>query len=333
MNEKYEYSRSKYDVAHFAETWVLPLVAPDHKNPPFKLTDEQRVVLLHMDAPRLMVNATRQTGKTLLGLVKCLHEFIFTGGNVLFVGWNEYSKRHFVDAINKIVTDDRFLEVFGPIVKSKKSGFVLFGEEERGELVVAASSGREVLRRDCSYEFYDEIAYYDWGRYPGSSLVSPSNSRTKKLTVASTKCGGNCEFYRTWLLNEYAPTMGVESFNKWDTDFLSVDYFVTKEELRLFHSQAQIETEFELEYEPTYPVSAKVEWVHASDTLDLVFVSNPHLVAYPVSDLEPFEKYTTKHFKYLNIFFNQKDENSDYTLVAYPKEGIVWDEISEALGI
>lgn len=190
-----EYVKCSKDVIYFAEKYIQ-IVHVDHGLIPIELYDYQKEIITKSEETRnVVVNTSRQAGKTTTAVVIILHYILFNDHKTVGLLANKG------DAAREIL--DRIKIAFEALPKWIQQGVVEWNkgsvEFENGSKILAAATSSSAIRgKSVSYLYIDETAFVEnWDTFFASVFPTISSGETTKILLTSTPNGLN-HFYKTF---------------------------------------------------------------------------------------------------------------------------------------
>lgn len=187
-----EYQKCMEDPVYFAEKY-FKIVHVDHGLIPMILFDYQKeVISAYLDHKEIVMNTSRQAGKTSAATVIILHFALFNKNKDIAILANKGSQAR--EILSRIQMAYEYLPEFlkGGVEEWNK-GSVKF---ENGSKIVAAASSSTAIRGNSKAMVYiDETAFVpNWDEFSASVLPVLSSGKESRLILTSTPCGLN-HFY------------------------------------------------------------------------------------------------------------------------------------------
>lgn len=190
-----EYVKCSKDIAYFAEKYIQ-IVHVDRGLIPIVLYDYQKDIINKSEKSRnVVVNTSRQAGKTTTAVVLILHYILFNGHKTVALLANKG------DAAREIL--DRIKIAFEALPKWIQQGVVEWNkgsvEFENGCKIIATATSSSAIRgKSVSYLYIDETAFVEnWDSFFASVFPTISSGITTKILLTSTPNGLN-HFYKTF---------------------------------------------------------------------------------------------------------------------------------------
>ena len=190
-----EYIKCAKDVIYFAEKYIQ-IVHVDHGLIPIKLYDYQKEIIKKSEKTRnVIVNTSRQAGKTTTAVVLILHYILFNDHKTVALLANKG------DAAREIL--DRIKIAFEALPKWIQQGVIEWNkgsvEFENGCKILAAATSSSAIRgKSVSFLYIDETAFVEnWDTFFASVFPTISSGETTKILLTSTPNGLN-HFYKTF---------------------------------------------------------------------------------------------------------------------------------------
>lgn len=187
-----EYQKCMLDPVHFAEKY-FKIVHVDHGLIPMILFDYQKEVInAYLTNKEIVMNTSRQAGKTSAATVIILHFALFNKNKDIAILANKGSQAR--EILSRIQMAYEYLpEFLKGGVKQWNKGSVEF---ENGSKIVAAASSSTAIRGNSKAMVYiDETAFVPhWDEFSASVLPVLSSGKESRLILTSTPCGLN-HFY------------------------------------------------------------------------------------------------------------------------------------------
>ena len=190
-----EYVKCAKDVVYFAEKYIQ-IVHVDHGLIPIALYDYQKEIIeKSQDSRNVIVNTSRQAGKTTTAAVLILHYILFQEHKTVALLANKG------DAAREIL--DRIKIAFEALPRWIQQGVVEWNkgsvEFENGCKIIATATSSSAIRgKSVSYLYIDETAFVDnWDSFFASVFPTISSGETTKILLTSTPNGLN-HFYKTF---------------------------------------------------------------------------------------------------------------------------------------
>ena len=188
-----EYKKCKNDPVYFAETY-FKIVHVDHGLIPFKLYDYQKeAVLASMKNRKLVINASRQCGKTSVATVIILHYALFNDNKKVALLANK------ADMAQEILS--RIQLAYEYLPHWLKCGVSEWNkrriEFDNGTIIMAAASSSSSIRgQSVSMLYIDENAFVEhWDEFSASVMPTLSSGKETKMIFTSTPNGLNHFFH------------------------------------------------------------------------------------------------------------------------------------------
>lgn len=188
-----EYKKCKNDPVYFAETY-FKIVHVDHGLIPFKLYDYQKeAVLASMKNRKLVINASRQCGKTSVATVIILHYALFNDNKKVALLANK------ADMAQEILS--RIQLAYEYLPHWLKCGVSEWNkrriEFDNGTIIMAAASSSSSIRgQSVSMLYIDENAFVEhWDEFSASVMPTLSSGEETKMIFTSTPNGLNHFFH------------------------------------------------------------------------------------------------------------------------------------------
>lgn len=192
-HEKAEVEKCIKDPVYFAKTY-FKIVTLDGGLAPFELYEyQEEAVQLSMVNRRLLLCASRQSGKTSVTTVIILHAALFNKDWVIALLANKApTARKILARIQKAYENLPDFLKLGVVEWSKGSV-----EFENGTRIMAESSSSENIRGEsCNFLYIDEVAFVkDWEEFSQSVLPTLSGGKTTRIVLSSTPKGLNHFYY------------------------------------------------------------------------------------------------------------------------------------------
>ena len=189
-----EYIKCAKDVIYFAEKYIQ-IVHVDHGLIPIELYDYQKEIIKKSEKTRnVIVNTSRQAGKTTTAVVLILHYILFNEHKTVALLANKG------DAAREIL--DRIKIAFEALPKWIQQGVIEWNkgsvEFENGCKILAAATSSSAIRgKSVSFLYIDETAFVEnWDTFFASVFPTISSGETTKIILTSTPNGLN-HFYKT----------------------------------------------------------------------------------------------------------------------------------------
>lgn len=188
-----EYIKCKDDPVYFAETY-FKIVHVDHGIIPFKLYEFQReAVEAFKHTRKLVINASRQVGKTSIATVIILHYALFNDSKKIALLANK------ADMAQEILS--RIQLAYEYLPSWLKCGVAEWNkrrvEFDNGSIILAAASSASSIRgNSVSMLYIDEMAFIEnWEEFSASVLPTMSSGTETKMIFTSTPNGLNHFFH------------------------------------------------------------------------------------------------------------------------------------------
>lgn len=188
-----ELKRCREDPVYFAEKY-FKIVHVDHGLIPLKLYDFQRnAISLATDNRRLVINASRQVGKTTIATAIILHFALFNKDKTVALLANK------ADTAREILSRIQMAYEYLPDwlkggVKEWNKGSVIF--ENNSKIIAAASSSSAIRGKSVAMLYIDEMSFIEhWEEFSASVLPTLSSGKETKTIFTSTPNGLNHFFY------------------------------------------------------------------------------------------------------------------------------------------
>lgn len=189
-----EFEKCMDDPIYFAETY-FKIVHPDHGLIPFKLHDFQREAIEAFQTTRkLILNTSRQVGKTTFATAVILHFALFSTTKPLIA-----LLANKADTAREILSRIQLAYEYLPDwlkggVKEWNKGSVIF--ENGAKILASASSSSAIRGKSVALLYIDECAFVDhWDEFSASVLPTLSSGKTTKMIFTSTPNGLNHFYY------------------------------------------------------------------------------------------------------------------------------------------
>lgn len=189
-----EFTKCMEDPIYFAETY-FKIVHPDHGLIPFKLHDFQREAIEAFQCTRkLILNTSRQVGKTTFATAVILHFALFSTTKPLIA-----LLANKADTAREILSRIQLAYEYLPDwlkggVKEWNKGSVIF--ENGAKIIAAASSSSAIRGKSVALLYIDECAFVEhWDEFSASVLPTLSSGVTTKMIFTSTPNGLNHFYY------------------------------------------------------------------------------------------------------------------------------------------
>jgi hypothetical protein len=189
-----EYLKCAEDPIYFAEKYIQ-IVHVDHGLIPIKMYDYQKdITKCITNHRRVVVNTSRQAGKTTTAVAVILHYVLFKDHKTVALLANKG------DAAREIL--DRIKIAYEALPKWLQQGVVEWNkgsvEFENGCKIIAAATSSSTIRgKSVSFLYIDETAFVEnWDEFFSSVLPTISSGTTTKMLFTSTPNGLN-HFYKT----------------------------------------------------------------------------------------------------------------------------------------
>lgn len=190
-----EYVKCAKDVIYFAEKYIQ-IVHVDHGLIPIELYDYQKEIITKSEKTRnVIVNTSRQAGKTTTAVVLILHYILFNDHKTVALLANKG------DAAREIL--DRIKIAFEALPKWIQQGVIEWNkgsvEFENGCKIIASATSSSAIRgKSISLLYIDETAFVEnWDSFFASVFPTISSGNTTKILLTSTPNGLN-HFYKTF---------------------------------------------------------------------------------------------------------------------------------------
>lgn len=190
-----EFVKCAKDEIYFAEKYIQ-IVHVDHGLIPIELYDYQKDIMLkNRDYRNVIVNTSRQAGKTTTAVVLILHYVLFNDHKTVALLANKG------DAAREIL--DRIKIAYEALPKWMQQGVVEWNkgsvEFENGCKILAAATSSSAIRgKSVSFLYIDETAFVEnWDSFFASVFPTISSGNTTKILLTSTPNGLN-HFYKTF---------------------------------------------------------------------------------------------------------------------------------------
>jgi hypothetical protein len=190
-----EYVKCAKDVIYFAEKYIQ-IVHVDHGLIPIELYEYQKEIITKSENTRnVIVNTSRQAGKTTTAVVLILHYILFNEHKTVALLANKG------DAAREIL--DRIKIAFEALPKWIQQGVEEWNkgsvEFENGCKILAAATSSSAIRgKSVSFLYIDETAFVEnWDTFFASVFPTISSGNTTKILLTSTPNGLN-HFYKTF---------------------------------------------------------------------------------------------------------------------------------------
>ena len=189
-----EYVKCANDPIYFAEKYIK-LVHVDHGLIPMKMYEYQKEIATAItNSRRVVVNTSRQAGKTSTAAAIILHYVLFNDHKTVALLANKG------DAAREIL--DRIRISYESLPKWLQQGVVEWNkgsiELENGCKIIAAATSSSAIRgKSISFLYIDETAFVEnWDEFFSSVFPTISSGKTTKVLFTSTPNGLN-HFYKT----------------------------------------------------------------------------------------------------------------------------------------
>lgn len=189
-----EYLRCARDPKYFAQKYIK-IVHVDHGLIPIELYDYQEEIIDKIsNGRRVVVNTSRQAGKTTTAVVVILHYILFNDHKTVALLANKG------DAAREIL--ERIKIAFEALPKWLQQGVIEWNkgsvEFENGcKILASATSGSAIRGKSISFLYIDETAFVEnWDEFFASVFPTISSGNTTKILFTSTPNGLN-HFYKT----------------------------------------------------------------------------------------------------------------------------------------
>jgi hypothetical protein len=190
-----EFIECAQDICLFAKKHIK-IVHVDHGLIPIDLYDYQREIILKSTVSRnVIVNTSRQAGKTTTAVVLILHYVLFNDHKTVALLANKG------DAAREIL--DRIKIAYEALPKWLQQGVIEWNkgsvEFENGCKIIASSTSSSAIRgKSVSFLYIDETAFVEnWDTFFASVFPTISSGNTTKILLTSTPNGLN-HFYKTF---------------------------------------------------------------------------------------------------------------------------------------
>ena len=189
-----EYVKCANDPIYFSEKYIQ-IVHVDHGLIPIKMYDYQKEIATAITGNRrVVVNTSRQAGKTTTAVAIILHYVLFNDYKTVALLANKG------DAAREIL--DRIKIAYEALPKWLQQGVIEWNkgsvEFENGCKVIAGSTSSSAIRgKSISFLYIDETAFVEnWDEFFASVFPTISSGNTTKILFTSTPNGLN-HFYKT----------------------------------------------------------------------------------------------------------------------------------------
>ena len=189
-----EYLRCARDPKYFAQKYIK-IVHVDYGLIPIDLYDYQEEIIDKItNGRRVVVNTSRQAGKTTTAVVVILHYILFNDHKTVALLANKG------DAAREIL--ERIKIAFEALPKWLQQGVIEWNkgsvEFENGcKILASATSGSAIRGKSISFLYIDETAFVEnWDEFFASVFPTISSGNTTKILFTSTPNGLN-HFYKT----------------------------------------------------------------------------------------------------------------------------------------
>ena len=189
-----EYIKCAGDPIYFAEKYIQ-IVHVDHGLIPIRMYDYQKDIARAItDTRRVVVNTSRQAGKTTTAVAIILHYVLFNDHKTVALLANKG------DAAREIL--DRIKIAYEALPKWMQQGVIEWNkgsvEFENGCKVIAGATSSSAIRgKSISFLYIDETAFVEnWDEFFASVFPTISSGNTTKILFTSTPKGLN-HFYKT----------------------------------------------------------------------------------------------------------------------------------------
>lgn len=193
QHELEEYIKCKEDPVYFAEAY-FKIIHVDHGLIPIKLYDFQKEALTaYMTNRKMVINASRQVGKTSVATAIILHFVLFNTAKSVAVLSNKGEAAGEILERIKLAYEylPRFLQC-GVVEWNKRT--VLF--ENKSKIIAASSSSDSIRGRAVSMLYIDEMSFIPrWEEFSASVLPTLSSGKETRTIFTSTPHGLNHFYY------------------------------------------------------------------------------------------------------------------------------------------
>jgi hypothetical protein len=179
-----EYLKCSQDPIYFAEKYIK-IVHVDHGLIPIELYDYQKEIIESITTGRrVVVNSSRQAGKTTTAVVVILHYILFNEYKTIALLANKG------DSAREIL--DRLQIAYEALPAWLQQGILVWNkgsiELENGCKVIAAASSSSAIRgKSISFLYIDETAFLEnWSEFYSSVYPTISSGNTTKILLTST---------------------------------------------------------------------------------------------------------------------------------------------------
>jgi hypothetical protein len=177
------------DPVYLAKTY-FKIVSLDHGLINFSLYDYQEdAIRLFREKRNLIINASRQSGKTSIATVILLHTALYNDNKLIAILANKgATAREILDRVKRAY--EYLPDFLKPGVKVWNKGSVEF---ENGSKIITSASSADNLRGSAIFLLYiDEMAYIsNWEDFSASVLPTLSSGQSTKMILTSTPNGLN----------------------------------------------------------------------------------------------------------------------------------------------
>lgn len=189
-----EYLKCANDPIYFAEKYIQ-IVHVDYGLIPIRMYDYQKEIALAItNSRRVIVNTSRQAGKTTTAVAIILHYVLFNDHKTVALLANKG------DAAREVL--DRIKIAYEALPKWLQQGVIEWNkgsvEFENGCKVIAGATSSSAIRgKSISFLYIDETAFVEnWDEFFASVFPTVSSGNTTKILFTSTPKGLN-HFYKT----------------------------------------------------------------------------------------------------------------------------------------
>jgi hypothetical protein len=177
------------DPVYLAKTY-FKIVSLDHGLINFSLYDYQEdAIRLFREKRNLIINASRQSGKTSIATVILLHTALYNDNKLIAILANKgATAREILDRVKRAY--EYLPDFLKPGVKVWNKGSVEF---ENGSKIITSASSADNLRGSAIFLLYiDEMAFIsNWEDFSASVLPTLSSGQSTKMILTSTPNGLN----------------------------------------------------------------------------------------------------------------------------------------------
>lgn len=188
-----EYEKCMDDPVYFIKTYAK-IISIDDGLIPFDLYDYQEdIVGAYPDNRNMMLNQSRQSGKTAVVVAIILHFIIFNKDKMVAILANKGAQAMEIMSRVQLAYENLPMWIKPGVKEWNKGSFEL----DNGTKVMAAASSSSAIRgRSVSLLYLDEFAFIpNWEEFAASVLPTISSGKKSRLIASSTPNGLN-HFYK-----------------------------------------------------------------------------------------------------------------------------------------